>query len=78
MIRLGIFVDGATRVDVHDWWLNFLDSINDMFRFDQDTWDKAQVYALAKFGGTIVWVEEQKYVEFANDHDATLFLLRWS
>ena len=68
------YVDPATFELVNrDWWTNFIESLGN------DVSDKQLTDELAKWNARRV-SEPGKYIEieFDNEEDATMFVLRWS
>ena len=74
-MKLYIMNDGRIR---HKWWLNFRDHCIKIrspgYLLEVDI--QLEAYSAEYFDSA--WPLGDPYIEFANEQDATMFLLRWS
>lgn len=86
MIRLKITVDtDGNNLVFHPWWDNLFNASrkDNLFK-----WTEVEVFLLENHNCRLVYDKDQgldffdmlpvAYVEFDNEHDATMFILRWS
>lgn len=74
--------NGTNGWHAQQWWINFLDHLDEVQgEFYNDStvkWDKVMEHELAKWNAVCRITENHEFIDFENERDVTMFMMRWT